>query len=61
MSLSNRSIRNNHFTEVEILTGKAPICLCKFFIKHNLQNEIAFSPMDLTLNRAKVTLMMDGG
>jgi hypothetical protein len=27
----------------------------------NLQNEIAVSPMDLTLNRAKLTLMMDGG
>jgi hypothetical protein len=61
MSLSNRSVWNNHFTEVEILIGKAQIRLGNFFIKQNLQNEIAVSPMDLTLNRAKVTLMMDGG
>jgi hypothetical protein len=61
MLLSNGSIWNNHFTEVEILIGKAQIRLGNFFIKHNLQNEIAVSPMDLTLNRAKVTLMMNGG
>ena len=33
----------------------------KKIISSNLQEEIALSPMDLELNKAKVTLMMDGG
>jgi hypothetical protein len=58
MSLSNRSIWLNNFMDIEQMIGKAEICL---FFNQNLKNEIAVSPMDLTLNKAKVTLMIDGG
>jgi hypothetical protein len=43
------------------MIGKAQIRLGKRIIRSNLQKEIALSPMDLELNKAKVTLMMDGG
>lgn len=61
LSLSNRSIWVNNFTDVEVMIGKSEIHLDKKIINQNLQNEIAVSPMDLTLKKAKVTLMMDGG
>jgi hypothetical protein len=50
-----------NFTDIEQEIGKAQIALGKKFIKENLQEEISLSPMDLELNKAKVTLMMDGG
>jgi hypothetical protein len=55
MSLLNCSIWNNNFKDVEQMIGKAQICL-----DQNLQNQIAVSPMDLTLNRAKVMLGEQG-
>jgi hypothetical protein len=61
MSLSNRSIWLNNFTHVEQMIGMTQIRIGKEIIHTNLQNEIAASPMDLTLNKAKVTLMIDGG
>jgi hypothetical protein len=61
MSLSRRSIWLDNFTDVEQEIGKAQIALGKKIIKENLQEEILLSPMDLELNKAKVTLMMDGG
>jgi hypothetical protein len=48
-----------NFTHVQQQIGKAQICLV--YINENLQKEIALSPMDLELNKAKVTLMMDRG
>jgi hypothetical protein len=51
----------DNFTDVEQEIGKAQIALGKKIIKENLQEEISLSPMDLELNKAKVTLMMDGG
>jgi hypothetical protein len=61
MSLSRRSIWLDNFTDVEQEIGNAQIALGKNIIKENLQEEIALSPMDLERNKAKVTLMMDGG
>ena len=61
MSLSNCSIWINNYTHVEQMIGKTQIRIGKEIIHTNLQNEIAASPMDLTLNKAKVTLMIDGG
>jgi hypothetical protein len=61
MSLSRRSIWLDNFTDVEQEIGKAQIALGKKIIKENLQEEISLSPMDLELNKAKVTLLMDGG
>jgi hypothetical protein len=61
MSLSRRSIWLDNFTDVEQEIGKAQIALGKKIIKENLQEEISLSPMDLELNKAKVTLMLDGG
>jgi hypothetical protein len=46
---------------VEEMIGKARICLAKQIIDQNLQEEIKVSLMNPTLNRAKVTLMMNGG
>jgi hypothetical protein len=43
------------------MIGKAQIRLGKTIISLNLQKEIALSPMDLELNKAKLTLVMDGG
>jgi hypothetical protein len=61
MLLSRRSIWLDNFTDVEQEIGKAQIALGKEIIKGNLQEDISLSPMDLELNKAKVTLMMDGG
>jgi hypothetical protein len=61
MLLSRRSIWLDNFTDVEQEIGKAQIALGKKIIKENLQEEISLSPMDLELNKAKMTLMMDGG
>jgi hypothetical protein len=61
ISVSRRSIWLDNFTDVEQEIGKAQIALGKKIIKENLQEEISLSPMDLELNKAKVTLMMDGG
>jgi hypothetical protein len=61
LSLTNCLIWNNNFTGLEQMIGKAQICRGKKIINQNLQNKILVSPMDLTLNRAKVMLMMDGG
>jgi hypothetical protein len=61
MSLSRRSIWLDNFTTVEQMIGKVQIRLGKEIINSNLQKEIALSPMDLELNKAKLTLMMDGG
>jgi hypothetical protein len=48
------------FTIVEELLGKFQIWLGKI-IAENLKNEIALSPMNNELKKAKLTLMMDGG
>jgi hypothetical protein len=50
-----------NFTDAEQEIGKAQIALGKKITNENLQKEISLSPMDLELNKAKVTLMMDGG
>jgi hypothetical protein len=60
-SLSRRAIWLDKFSEVDQMIGKTQIRLVKKIISSNLQKEIALSPMDLELNKAKVTLMMDGG
>jgi hypothetical protein len=46
---------------VEELIGKVQIRLGEKIFKQNLQEEISLSLMNTKLNRAKVTLMMDGG
>ncbi len=61
MLLSNGSIWLNNYTHTEQMIGKTQICIGKEIIDKNLQNDIAASPMDLTLNKARVTLMIDGG
>jgi hypothetical protein len=61
MSLYRRSVWLENFTDVEQEIGKAQIALGKKIIKENLQKEISLSPIDQELNKAKVTLMMDGG
>jgi hypothetical protein len=61
MSLSHLSIWLDNFSEVEQMIGRTQIRLGKKIISSSLQKEIALSPMDLELNKAKVTLMMDGG
>jgi hypothetical protein len=60
-SLTRCSIWLGNFSEVEQMIGKTQIRLGKLIISSNLQKEIALSPMDLELNKAKITLMMDGG
>jgi hypothetical protein len=61
MSLSSRSIWATTFTEVEELIGIAQIRLGKKIIAKNLEDEIAVSPMNHTINRRGVALNMDGG
>jgi hypothetical protein len=61
MLLSHCLIWLEKFTHVEQQIGKAQIGLRKKIINENLKKEIALSPMDLELNNAKVTLMMDRG
>jgi hypothetical protein len=46
---------------VEEQIGRAQILFRARILKENLYNKIAVSPMDTTLNKAKLTLMMDGG
>jgi hypothetical protein len=59
MSLSRHFIWLENFTHVEQQIGKAQTPLGKKIINENLQKEIALSPMDLELNKAKVTPMID--
>jgi hypothetical protein len=61
MSVSRRSGWNRCFTSVEEQLGKAIILLGERIIKKNLENEIAVSPWDTDLEKAKLTFMMDGG
>ena len=61
MSVSRRSIWHHNFTQVEELIGIAQIRVGKDIIDKNLRDEIALSPLDIELNRAKVPLLMDGG
>jgi hypothetical protein len=56
-----RSGWNRCFTTVEEQLGKAIILLGERIMKKNLENEIAESPWDSVLEKAKLTLMMDGG
>jgi hypothetical protein len=49
------------FTIVEEILGKFQIWLGKKIMAKNLKNEIALSPMNDELKKAKLTLMMDGG
>jgi hypothetical protein len=60
-SLLRRSIWLDNVSEVDQMIGKTQIRLGKNIISSNLQEEISLSLMDLELNKAKVTLMMDGG
>jgi hypothetical protein len=60
-SLSHSSIWLENFTNVEQMIGKAQIGLGKKIINVSLQKETSLSPMDLELNKAKATLIMDGG
>jgi hypothetical protein len=61
LSISKRSIWMVCSTIVEELLGKFQIWLGKNIIAENLKNEIALSPMNDELKKAKLTLMMDGG
>jgi hypothetical protein len=61
MSISCRYLWNSCFVTVEELVGKAQILNGARILKKNLQNEITLSPMDTTLNKAKIMVMMDGG
>ncbi len=61
LSISKRSIWMRCFTIVEELLGKFQILLGKEIIAENLNNEIALSPKNDELKKAKLTLMMDGG
>jgi hypothetical protein len=61
LSISKRSIWMMCFTIVEELIGKFQIWLGKNIIVENLKNEIALSPMNNELKKAKLTLLMDGG
>ena len=47
--------------KVEELIGKQQILLGENILKQNLQEEISLSPLNTTLNRSQLTLMMDGG
>jgi hypothetical protein len=61
LSISWRFIWIDCFTKVEELIGKAQILLGDKIMKNNLQDEVALSLMNTTINWAKVTLMIDGG
>ena len=61
LSVSRQAIWVNNFTKVEDIIGKAQILIGEKIMKQNLQDKIATSPIDTTLNKAKVRLMMDGG
>jgi hypothetical protein len=55
LSLSRRPLWHTCFTKVEELIGKAQIARGEQILRDNLQNKIRASPMDTTLNQAKVT------
>ena len=59
--VSKRSIWIECFSKVEQLMGKYQIALGKRIIAQNLRYEIALSPMNNELQKAKLTLLMDGG
>jgi hypothetical protein len=61
MSISHVYLWNHCFTMVEELIDKAQILFGGRILKDKLQNKIAICPMDTTLSKAKITLMMDGG
>jgi hypothetical protein len=61
LSVSRRPGLNRCSTTVEEQLGKAIILLGERIMKKNLENEIAESPWDYVLEKAKLTLMMDGG
>jgi hypothetical protein len=62
LSISKRSIWIWCFSKVEQLIAKYQISLGKPIVAENLKKkEIALSPMNEDLQRAKVTFMMDGG
>jgi hypothetical protein len=61
MSVLRRPGWNRSFTTVEEQLGKAIILLRERIMKKNLENEIAESPWDTVLEKAKLTFMMDGG
>ena len=61
MALCRPSMWRKCFSIIEQMIGKAEILLGKEIIRRNLENEIALSPIDPVLNKAKVTLLMDGG
>jgi hypothetical protein len=46
---------------VKELIGRAQIQFGAKILRENLQSKIAVSPMDTTLNKVKLILMMDGG
>jgi hypothetical protein len=56
LSISRRSIWKDCFTKVEELIGKAQILLGEKILSDNLREEIALSPMNTTINRAKVSI-----
>jgi hypothetical protein len=60
LSMPKPSIWMVCFTIVEELFGNFQIWLGKNIILENLKNEIALSPMNNELRKAKLTLMMDG-
>jgi hypothetical protein len=61
LSISKQSIWMMCFTIVEELIGKFQIWLGKNIIAENLKNEIALSPMNDELKKAKLTLLRDRG
>ena len=61
LSVSRRSIWMECFSKVEQLIGKFQIALGKKIVAKNLRDEIALSPMNDDLQKAKLTLLMDGG
>jgi hypothetical protein len=61
LNISLRSIWINNFSKVEQLIGKSQISLGKIILAENMVDEIAASPVDPVLNKAMLTMMMDGG
>ena len=59
--VSRRSIWMECFSKVEQLIGKFQIALGKKIVAKNLRDEIALSPMNDDLQKAQLTLLMDGG
>jgi hypothetical protein len=61
MSILRRLGWNRCLTRVEEQIAKAIILHRERIMKHNLEYEIAVSPWNTVLDKAKLTLMMDGG